>query len=124
MFVDRLSDNDEPGPERRHRPRKRIIREYRVRSDGTLLTCSYSRFKHPPWGFGGGREGSPNYIEVVRRAGGHEVHAVVTGLRLDEDDVIRVVTGNGAGWGDPALRPPEEVAEDLKNGYTTAERAQ
>jgi N-methylhydantoinase B len=124
LYVDRLSLNDAPGGEGRHRGGKGITLEYRVRSDGTRLTCSYSRFKHPPWGFGGGRDGSPNYIEIVRRGGEREVHAVVTGLRLEEDDVIRVVTGNGAGWGEPLERSPEEVADDIKNGYTTAERAQ
>ena len=97
--------------------------EYRVRADGTHLTCAYSRFKHPPWGFDGGEDGSPNYIEIVRRSGEREVHAVVTALELDEGDVIRVVTGNGGGWGDPSLRKHDAVADDLINGYTNVERA-
>jgi len=52
------------------------------------------------------------------------VHAVATGLRLDEGDVIRVVTGNGGGYGDPLRRDPKAVADDLENGYVTPERAQ
>ena len=122
LYVDRLSLNDEPGGEGLHRGGKGIVLEYRVRSDGTHLTCSYSRFKHPPWGFDGGEDGSPNYIEIIRRTGEREVHGVVTELRLDEDDVIRIVTGNGAGWGDPRLRPAEAIEDDLLNGYLTVER--
>ncbi len=123
LYVDRLALNDEPGGEGCQRGGKGIVLEYRVRSDNTHLTCSYSRFKHPPWALDGGEDGSPNYIEIVRSNGEREVHAVVTALRLDEGDVIRVVTGNGGGWGDPRLRPAEAVADDLLNGYVTPERA-
>ena len=122
LYVDRLSLNDEPGGEGLHRGGKGIVLEYRVRSDGTHLTCSYSRFRHPPWGFDGGEDGSPNYIEIIRRTGEREVHGVVTELRLDEDDVIRIVTGNGAGWGDPRMRTVEAIEDDLLNGYLTVER--
>jgi N-methylhydantoinase B len=37
--------------------------------------------------------------------------------------VIRVMTGTGAGWGDPLDRPLELIKEDLKNGYITQEQA-
>lgn len=124
LFVDRLALNDAPGGEGEHRGGKGIVLEYRVRADDTHLTCAYSRFKHRPWAIGGGLEGSPNYIEVVRRDGTSAVHAVATGLRLDEGDVIRVVTGNGGGYGDPLRRDPKAVADDLENGYVTPERAQ
>ena len=123
LYVDRLALNDEPGGEGYHRGGKGIMLEYRIRSNGTHLTCSYSRSKHPPWGFNGGEDGSPNYIEIIRHSGEHETYAIVSALQLDEGDVIRVVTGNGAGWGDPRLRPPEAVADDLLNEYTTLERA-
>lgn len=124
LFVDRLALNDAPGGEGEHRGGKGIVLEYRVRADDTHLTCAYSRFKHRPWAIGGGLEGSSNYIEVVRRDGTSAVHAVATGLRLDEGDVIRVVTGNGGGYGDPLRRDPKAVADDLENGYVTPERAQ
>jgi N-methylhydantoinase B len=78
------------------------VLEYRVRSDGCFLTCAYTRSRHPPWGLAGGRPGSPNYVEVVRAGGATERHAVVTGLEVNEGDVIRIHTGSGGGWGDPA----------------------
>ena len=123
LFVDRLALNDAPGGEGEHRGGKGIVLEYRVRTDHTHLTCAYSRFKHPPWAIAGGLEGSPNYIEVIRRDHTSEVYAVVTGLPLEQGDVIRVVTGNGGGYGDPRDRAPEAVADDLRNGYVTPERA-
>ena len=47
----------------------------------------------------------------------------MTALQLDEGDVIRILTGNGGGWGDPRLRKHDAVADDLINGYTNVERA-
>ena len=37
--------------------------------------------------------------------------------------MIRIVTGNGGGYGDPLERDPAAVADDIKNGYLTADRA-
>jgi N-methylhydantoinase B len=123
LYVDRLALNPAPGGEGKHRGGKGIVLEYRVRVDGTHLTCAYSRSKHPPWGLGGGLDGSPNLIEIVRRDGSVEQHAVVNGLQLQADDVIRVITGNGGGYGDPAERSADDVERDLRDGYVTPERA-
>jgi N-methylhydantoinase B len=62
-------------------------------------------------------------VLIVRSDGETERYAVVSGLTLNTDDVIRVMTGTGAGWGDPMQRPLELVKQDLKNGYITLEQA-
>jgi N-methylhydantoinase B len=49
---------------------------------------------------------------------------VTSGLTLNTDDVIQVMTGTGAGWGNPYERSVERVREDLKNGYISAEIAE
>jgi len=119
LFVDRLALSDEAGGEGERRGGKGIVVEYRVRSDGCFLTCAYTRNKHRPWALAGGREGSPNYVEVVRRDGTIEKHAVVTALEVNEGDVIRLHTGNGGGYGDPRQRPRELVLDDVRNGYVS-----
>ncbi len=48
----------------------------------------------------------------------------MTKLALEKDDVVRVVTGKGGGWGEPRERDREKIESDLKNGYLTAERAE
>jgi N-methylhydantoinase B len=123
LYVDRLALNDAPGGEGEHRGGKGIVVEYRVRSNGCFFTCAYTRNKHKPWALDGGREGSPNYAEVVRTDGTVEEFAVVTALEVNEGDVIRIHTGHGGGYGDPKLRPREQVLEDLRNGFTTDEQA-
>lgn len=46
-----------------------------------------------------------------------------SGLTLNTDDVIRIMTGTGAGWGDPLKRGIELIKEDIKNQYITLEQA-
>jgi N-methylhydantoinase B len=61
---------------------------------------------------------------LIRRANGEtERYAVTSGLTLNTDDVIQVMTGASADWGDPMERPLELVKQDLKNGYITLEQA-
>lgn len=115
--------NEAPGGEGEHRGGKGIVLDYRVRSNGCFFTCAYTRNKHPPWALAGGREGSPNYVEVIRPDGRSETYAVVTALEVNQGDVIRIHTANGGGHGDPRRRPRERVLDDLRNGYVDEETA-
>ncbi len=123
LYVDQLRLNEEPGGEGEHRGGKGIVLDYRVRSNGCFFTCAYTRNRHRPWPLEGGREGSPNYAEVIRADGSVEQYAVVTALQVNEDDVIRLHTANGAGYGDPRRRDPERVREDLADGYVDTQTA-
>ena len=120
LFVDRMMLNDEPGGAGRFRGGRGIRIDYRVRADGNFLTCGYTRARVPPWGLAGGQDGTTNYIEVVRSGGGSERYAFATGVRLDRDDVVRVVTGSGGGFGDPHTRDRAALRADLRDGYVTA----
>ncbi|HVV59654.1 MAG TPA: hydantoinase B/oxoprolinase family protein [Gaiellaceae bacterium] len=123
LYVDRIALNDAPGGEGEHRGGKGIVVEYRVRSNGCFFTCAYTRNVHKPWAQAGGLEGSPNYAEVIRPDGSSETFAVVTALPVNEGDVIRIHTGNGGGFGDPKRRSPEQVLEDVRNGFASPEQA-
>ena len=123
LLVDRFGFHDEEGGEGKHRGGKGVCIEYRIRSDNAWFTAAYTRSKFPPWPLKGGRHGSPNYVEIVRLDGSRERHSVVSGLTLKKDEVIRVMTGTGAGWGDPMERDLALVRDDLKNGYITEEQA-
>lgn len=101
-----------------------VIRAYRALTDGQFLTATFGRHKYLPWGVSGGHEGSRNEIQVIRTDG------TVVGpfgkcarLPLNKGDVVRLITATGGGYGDPFNRPPERVAEDVKNGYITVEQA-
>jgi N-methylhydantoinase B len=124
LLVDRIELNSDPGGAGRHRGGRGIVLDYRVRADGCFLTCAYTRSLHPPWALGGGREGSPNSVEVIRADGSAERHSMVTALALGAGDVIRIRTGCGGGYGDPRDRPREHVLADLRDGYLSEEDAE
>jgi len=123
LYVDQATLNPEEGGEGRWRGGKGIRVDYRVRSDGTWTTLGYTRSRIPPWGLEGGADGTPNYVEVIRASGKRERYAIATGVICNEGDIIRISTGNGAGYGDPKERDKAAIREDLKNGYVTPERA-
>jgi N-methylhydantoinase B len=123
LYVEQLALNEEAGGEGEFRGGKGIVLDYRVRSNDCFFTCAYTRNKHKPWALEGGNEGSPNYVEVIRADGSVEPYAVVTALRVDEDDVIRIHTANGGGYGEPRRRRRELVIDDLRNAYVTKEIA-
>ncbi|MGO8693902.1 MAG: hydantoinase B/oxoprolinase family protein [Rectinemataceae bacterium] len=123
VTVDYLSFHDEDGGAGLHRGGKGVRIDYRMRSDNAWLTVAYTRSRVLPWPLKGGCEGSPNHVIIVRRDGSTEDYSVVSGLTVNRDEVIRIITGTGAGWGDPLQREPKLVKEDLKNGYISLEQA-
>ncbi|MCC7320929.1 MAG: hydantoinase B/oxoprolinase family protein [Rubellimicrobium sp.] len=123
MFVDQVALNPEPGGEGQWRGGKGIEVHYRVRGDNNFLSLGYTRSRMPPWGQAGGLDGSLNYVELLRTDGRRERYSFATNVVVNTDDVIRIVTANGGGYGDPALRRREDVARDLRNGYVTEARA-
>ena len=123
LFVDRMELNTDPGGEGEYAGGRGIRLEYRIRTTNGFLTAGYTRTKIKPWPLEGGREGSGNFIEVFKTDGSEERYSFVSGLTVNTDDVIRVVTSCGAGFGDPKKRDPEKVKADVKNGLLTPERA-
>ena len=123
LVVDRMALNLEPGGEGRQTGGRGIVLDYRVRADDGFLTAGYTRSKFPPWGADGGRDGSANYVRFIPNEGEPQTFAHVSGLATKKDDVIRVYTGSGGGYGDPRERDPELVRTDVRNGLISKERA-
>lgn len=123
VMVDRMELNTGPGGEGEFTGGRGIIMDYRVRARNGYLTAGYTRSKFPAWAMDGGHEGSSNLVEFRPTTGEVQRFAFVSGLATQTGDVIRVITGNGGGYGDPKRRDPARVAEDVKNGLITPERA-
>lgn len=124
LFIEKMELNTEPGGEGQRTGGRGIVMEYRVRSDDGYLTMDYTRSKFPAWDAEGGNDGSPNYCEFIKAEDGSvERYSSVSGLTTKEGDLIRIVTGNGGGHGDPQQRDPELVKADIRDGLISAERA-
>jgi N-methylhydantoinase B len=123
LSVDQLALSNEPGGEGQWRGGKGIELHYRVRRDQNFLSYGYTRARIAPWGVGGGRDGSTNYVEVLRKDGTRSRGSFATNIELNKDDVIRIVTGSGGGFGPPEKRERNAIRRDIRNGYITAEHA-
>ncbi|RVT93496.1 hydantoinase B/oxoprolinase family protein [Sphingomonas crocodyli] len=124
--VRRYAFHDDDGGAGQFRGGKGVALEYEIPEDGWTFTGSFGRCKFPPWGAAGGQTGSPNYAEILRqgvRADPPEIMAKPARVRLQKGDVVRMVTATGGGWGDPQLRDRSAIAQDLRDGFVTAEQA-
>ena len=98
------------------------IREYEILADDTVLSASYGRSIERPWSMDGGNDGSCNLFDLhlgkeVKRA------ARAPTTFMQSGDRIRMVTGGAGGYGDPLERPADEVAEEVRAEYITAQQA-
>jgi N-methylhydantoinase B len=108
----------------RRRGGRGLIREYRILSERALLTVAWGRHRFPPWGVGGGHEGSPNAVEVVPADGSPTVRfGKAAAYPLKRGDLVRLITGTGGGHGDPRERERELVAQDLDDEVITQREA-
>ncbi len=71
------------------------------------------------------REGGAESLPGPDEVGGERETLLnhISGVPLAPGDVFQQVTGGGAGWKDPLLRPATLVEEDVRNGYVPAAQA-
>ena len=99
------------------------------------ITVSHmgDRHKSAPWGLHGGLEAGMARLRI-KRAGSAEWRSAVedsgkvspskfAGMTIEPGDCISLTTGGGGGWGMPAERDVARIAEDLREGWITPERA-
>ena len=100
-----------------------IVRDNRFLVDG-VFSSEGDRHLEPPRGIFGGSDGEVGAVTLNPGAAGEEFFpAKVTGIPCAAGDVIRIEAPNGAGYGDPLERDPEQVVEDVLDGFTTVEAA-
>ena len=101
--------------------RKMIIRvpdDETAPSGPTSIAIQAGRFKYAPQGMFGGGPGAGAKFMVGDKP------ADPSGLTLCQPgDVIKFYSAGGGGYGDPFLRDPQAVADDVLNEYVSIERA-
>ncbi|MFS0645139.1 hydantoinase B/oxoprolinase family protein [Siminovitchia sp. 179-K 8D1 HS] len=101
------------------------VRSYRILSDQANATVTYGRHLYAPWGVNGGEEGSTNRFYIQKKDGTSDgPYGMYARYPLHEGDVLKLVTGTGGGYGNPYLRPVDQVVRDVKNGYFSIEDAE
>ena len=75
------------------------------------------------WGAAGGYAGTTCGNVGERSAWATHDIGKQTVYRASMDEVIRIWSGGGGGWGDPLQRDPDAVAQDVAAGLVSLERA-
>jgi N-methylhydantoinase B len=99
-----------------------IRRDYQFPFGKTIFTILSDRAKFPPWGIFGGKDGFPSkYFK--------EKEGVLTPLKskctieVEPDEIISIQTAGGGGYGDPKLRSPNSIRNDILDGKISPEKA-
>ena len=122
--VDQYAFSIVDGGAGRHRGGRGLVRDYRAVADEIHVTATFGRHKYLPWGVDGGQEGSRNEVRFLHADGREVVLGKCARYRLAKNEVARLVTATGGGWGPPLERPVAAVLEDVRDGYVTVEQAE
>jgi N-methylhydantoinase B len=125
VLVDQYKFDITDGGMGEYRGGRGLVRDYRVTSEEAFYTGIFSRAYDYPWGLAGGQKGSPNYFKFISTDGSETgIKAREARYPVKKNEVIRLVTGTGGGYGNPLKRTIEKVQDDVKNGYITIEHAE
>ena len=107
-----LADSGGPGARRGGLGQEIVIRN----DSGHPMTvfCMANRTEFPPLGLLGGKPGAKR----EHRINGAVVHPKGQHV-LAPGDRITLVEAGGGGFGEPGMRPPELLCEDLARGFIT-----
>lgn len=98
-------------------------KQFEIRDSKVTFTHRRDRHDFQPWGLAGG-EPAPQCRTVIHRADGDEESLPSqTTVSLEQGDVIDIRTTGGGGYGKPAGRDANRLAEDVEDGIVSAEQA-
>jgi N-methylhydantoinase B len=123
VLVERCALRENSCGSGRHRGGLGVEMIIRPEEDETFLNTQYQRTDMPPWGLFGGTDGMPNEGFVIAEDGTRRGVNAVTRYPLKRTDRLVLRTGGGGGFGDPLERELDKLAEDLRRGYITPDRA-
>ncbi|GGL59092.1 hydantoinase B/oxoprolinase family protein [Sporolactobacillus putidus] len=80
--------------------------------------------KYAPWGFDGGKDGTPSQLIFTDQEGrGTSLPSKVPYKKTHKGETLRIVGPCGGGYGDPYERDPKKVLTDVQDGYVSLARA-
>ena len=120
LLVERYALIPDSGGPGKHRGGLGCETVVRALTDVTL-NASIDRAHCLPWGLMGGLEGSGNQVLLRRKDewDKERVNAKVLTAPLKPGDAYALRSGGGGGFGSPLERPPERVADDVRQGYVS-----
>jgi N-methylhydantoinase B len=115
-----IQDSGGPGT---HRGGLGVRTDLRVLSDGAIVSASLDRYRFPPPGRFGGAPGHGSSLLLGLGEQGQVDRPKTSGFWVKKGGVISHRTGGGGGFGDPRLRDPRRLADDIDDGYVSPDSA-
>jgi N-methylhydantoinase B len=98
--------------------------DFTVSAPGSRVTArNRDRCRFRPWGILGGDAGAPSGFVLNPGRPGERILGNIDQVTMDPGDVLHIHSPGGGGRGDPLLREPWRVAEDVRRGYVSPEAA-
>ena len=90
-----------------------------LRDGGIIVARGMERMRFPPWGVAGGKPGA--VLKAILNRGRPDERQVgkIHELRVDAGDTLTILMPGGGGYGDPYLRDPDNVLEDVTRGFVS-----
>lgn len=103
-----------------HRGGLGLLREYEMLADEASMNIRGDRAKFAPQGNAGGEPGAPaRYVLNPGTDRERVLGSKTGGGRIAKGERLRIMTPGGGGYGRPAAREANAVAEDIGNGKVT-----
>jgi N-methylhydantoinase B len=93
-------------------------------AEGTVMSYLCDRARSIAWGLNGGLPSMPHGVWLNKDEPGERwLGAVFSNVAIVPGDTFTRPSAGGGGLGDPLERDPEDVVEDVVDGYVSVERA-
>ncbi len=99
-----------------------LCREYSFVGHAPVFTLLADRARFAPWGLFGGGDGKTACYQVISNGQSRALSSKGS-IALKEEDIVRVETCGGGGYGPSWERDPERVLRDVREGKISAARA-
>jgi N-methylhydantoinase B len=119
ILIERYGLVPDSGGVGQHRGGLAVERVWRCLTPNTSLIVRSDRAAHPPYGLQGGGPGALSSNLLIHADGSEEVLPSMFSTTIQVGDVYVHRTAGGGGWGDPALRDPARIADDVADGKVT-----
>ena len=99
-------------------------KEHEVLEDAVLTLRLGHQFKYPGWGVLGGGAPTPARAALAPGGASERMLRPLETLPLSAGAIFRIEMPGGGGYGAPEAREPEQVLDDVLNGYVSVEAAE
>jgi len=99
-----------------------IRKDAEIANSSALVTLLGERHEHAPYGLFGGGEGAHAETILIRNGEERSLGSKES-LTLERGDIISFRVCGAGGYGDPKERSPQDIANDIADGFVTQCRA-